>query len=231
LYGFQPWPNKRVAARAAHYSWRETRIGAGGRSAGMTDEADQRADTLDGLRAENARLSRELAMAAARIADLEFRAEIDALTDVRNRQGFERELKRSLAYIARYEASAVLLYLDLDRFKAVNDGHGHAAGDAVLRAVAATLTRHVRASDVVARLAGDEFAVLMWNADVHQAEAKGHDLERRIAELDLPAARSAGLGASAGVVPLKADLTASQILDAADRAMYARKRLRKDGER
>lgn len=190
----------------------------------MTDHPP---DTLDEIRAENARLQRELAAAAARIADLEFRAEIDALTDVRNRQGFERELKRSLAYIARYDTSAVLLYLDLDGFKAVNDGHGHAAGDAVLRAVAGTLTRHVRASDVVARLAGDEFAVLMWNADVHQAEAKGNELERRIAELDHPAARAARLGVSAGVVPLKADLTASQILDAADRAMYARKRARK----
>lgn len=194
----------------------------------MTDELDQPSATLAHLQAENARLSRELAAAEVRIAELEFRAEIDALTDVRNRQGFERELKRSLAYIARYDASAVLLYIDLDGFKAVNDGHGHTAGDAVLRAVAHTLTRHVRASDVVARLSGDEFAVLMWNADVHQAEAKAHELERCIAEVNHPAAKAAKLGASAGVVLLSADLTASQILDAADRAMYARKRERKD---
>lgn len=197
----------------------------------MTDELDQPSAPLAHLEAENARLSRELAAAEARIAELEFRAEIDALTDVRNRQGFERELKRSLAYIARYDASAVLLYIDLDGFKAVNDGHGHTAGDAVLRAVANTLTRHVRASDVVARLSGDEFAVLMWNTDVHQAEAKAHELERCIAEVDHPAAKAAKLGASAGVVLLTADLTASQILDVADRAMYARKRERKDDDR
>lgn len=222
---------RRAAARITVAVKCESDTASDAKVEAMTHEPDQPSAMLDQLRAENARLSRELAAAAARIADLEFRAEIDALTDVRNRQGFERELKRSLAYIARYDATAVLLYLDLDRFKAVNDGHGHAAGDAVLRAVAATLTRHVRASDVVARLAGDEFAVLMWNADVHQAEAKGHEFERRIAELDHPAAQAARLGASAGVVQLKPDLTASQILDVADRAMYARKRVRKDGGR
>jgi len=64
---------------------------------------------------------------------------------------------------------------------------------------------------------------------VHQAAAKAHDLECRIGELDHPAAKAARLGAAAGVVPLTADLTASQILDAADHAMYARKRERKNG--
>ncbi len=75
----------------------------------------------------------------ARIADLEARVDIDPLTDVLNRRGFERELKRSLAYVKRYGTSAALIYVDLDGFKPVNDRHGHAAGDAVLKAIAAAL--------------------------------------------------------------------------------------------
>src|SRR5437660_9578831 len=126
-------------------------------------EAPQRASAAMRLVAEVERLELELAAARARMAELEARAEIDPLTDVLNRRGFQRELKRSLAYVKRYGPSAALLYLDLDAFKAINDRHGHAAGDAVLKAVAMVINRHVRASDVVARLGGDEFAVLLWN--------------------------------------------------------------------
>ncbi|HSP49434.1 MAG TPA: GGDEF domain-containing protein [Pseudolabrys sp.] len=80
-----------------------------------------------------------------------------------NRCGFERELKRSLAYLQRYKGEVALLFIDLDGFKVVNDQYGHAAGDALLKAVARELIGHVRASDVVARLGGDEFGVLLWN--------------------------------------------------------------------
>ena len=124
------------------------------------------------LAAEVDALAAQLEASRARIADLEARVDIDPLTDVLNRRGFERELKRSLAYVKRYGTSAALIYVDLDGFKPVNDRHGHAAGDAVLKAVAAALLRHVRASDVVARIGGDEFAVLLWNVDGAAAAAK-----------------------------------------------------------
>src|SRR5215469_2155561 len=104
------------------------------------------------LAEEVRRLELELAAARARMAALEARAEIDPLTDLVNRRGLERELKRALAYLKRYGTSAVLAYLDLDGFKSINDRHGHAAGDAVLKAVAMVLTRQVRACDLVARL-------------------------------------------------------------------------------
>ena len=116
----------------------------------------------------------------ARIVDLEARIDIDPLTETLNRRGFERELKRSLAYVKRYGTSAALLYLDLDGFKPVNDRHGHAAGDAVLKAVAAALQQQVRASDVVARLGGDEFAVLLWNVSGPAAAAKAAGLEAAV---------------------------------------------------
>ncbi len=92
-----------------------------------------------GLLAEVERLQAELAAARSRMAELEAKADVDPLLDIFNRRGFERELDRSLAYVQRYGNPAALVYLDLDGFKPVNDAHGHAAGDAVLKAVAATL--------------------------------------------------------------------------------------------
>ena len=86
-----------------------------------------------GLRAEIKRLQEELILAKAKISELEERADVDPLLDIFNRRGFERELKRTLAYIDRYGTEAALVYIDLDGFKAVNDRHGHAAGDAVLQ--------------------------------------------------------------------------------------------------
>jgi len=179
-------------------------------------------------RAEVGRLKAELAEARARIAELEQRADVDPLLDILNRRGFERELKRSLAYMKRYGAAAALVYIDLDRFKAINDQHGHAAGDRLLKAVARELTGRVRASDVVGRLGGDEFGVLMWNVSAPQAAMRARELENRIEWLSLEQGPAQpGVGASAGVVMLAAELDAAGAIDAADRAMYARKRERR----
>jgi GGDEF domain-containing protein len=92
------------------------------------------------LRAEVRRLSAELAEAGKRIAELEVRADVDPLLDILNRRGFERELTRSIARVGRYGTPAALMFIDLDGFKAVNDRHGHSAGDALLKVVAAELT-------------------------------------------------------------------------------------------
>lgn len=180
------------------------------------------------LRAEIERLKTGIAKAERRIAELEALADIDPLLDIRNRRGFMRELKRSLAYVQRYGTAAALLFIDLDRFKAVNDRHGHAAGDALLKAVAAELVGHVRASDVVARLGGDEFGVVLWNASEAHAAAKARELECIVEAISVPygAARLVA-GASAGMVPLRADMHPAQVIDAADKAMYARKKERR----
>ena len=132
------------------------------------------------LIAEIERLRAEIAVAERKIRELEARADTDLLLDIRNRRGFMRELKRSLAHLQRYKGEAALLFIDLDGFKGVNDTHGHAAGDAILKAVAQKLTDHVRASDVVARLGGDEFCVLLWNLAPALAVTKAHELERLI---------------------------------------------------
>jgi len=176
------------------------------------------------LAAEVDALAAKLEASEARIADLEARVDIDPLTDTLNRRGFERELYRSLAYVKRYGTSAALLYLDLDGFKPVNDRHGHAAGDTVLQAIAASLSRHVRASDVVARIGGDEFAVLLWNVTGPAAAAKASALEAAVYTTQVRW-RSSTLvvGASAGVALLGALDTPAEVLARADAEMYARK--------
>lgn len=180
------------------------------------------------LQAEVERLRQELDEAKRRIAELEAHADVDPLLAILNRRGFERELTRSLAYAQRYGTAAALVFIDLDGFKAINDRYGHAAGDALLKAVAAQLTCRVRASDVVGRLGGDEFGVVMWNVDGAQAAAKARDLERLIEEAGVEhGTLRLAVGASAGVVSFSAVAEVAQILDAADRAMYARKRERR----
>jgi diguanylate cyclase (GGDEF)-like protein len=176
------------------------------------------------LLAEVERLAAELEASRVCISDLESRIDVDPLTETLNRRGFERELKRSLAYVKRYGANATLIYLDLDEFKPVNDRHGHAAGDAVLKAVAAALIREVRASDVVARIGGDEFAVLMWNLPDTDAVAKAVELERAVYATPVRwGASTMVVGASAGVAFVGPLDTPAEVLARADAAMYARK--------
>ena len=133
------------------------------------------------LAAELEALKEELARARARVAELESRVDEDPLTGLLNRRGFERAFERALAYVRRYGATAALLFLDLDGFKAVNDRHGHAAGDWVLGRLARLISGNVRASDVAARIGGDEIVVLLWNLHVSQAEAKARAFEELIA--------------------------------------------------
>jgi len=176
------------------------------------------------LAAEVDALAAQLQDSRARILDLEARVDVDPLTDVLNRRGFERELKRSLAYVKRYGTSAALIFIDLDGFKPVNDRHGHGAGDVVLKAIAAALVRNVRASDVVARLGGDEFAVLLWNVNGANAGAKASALEAAV--YGTPVRWNAStlvVGASAGVALLGALDAPADVIARADAAMYARK--------
>ncbi|ALK10500.1 GGDEF domain-containing protein [Blastochloris viridis] len=183
------------------------------------------------LMTEVERLEGELATARAEARALAARAEEDPLTGLANRRGFARELARTVSYVQRYGASAALFYIDLDGFKAINDRRGHAAGDAVLTAVSATLVSHVRASDRIARLGGDEFALILWNIRPDDAERKARALEEMIAAL--PAGRNeAGepeLGASVGVTMITGDDTPAVAEARADRAMYVRKNARGGG--
>jgi diguanylate cyclase (GGDEF)-like protein len=179
----------------------------------------------DDLAIEVERLRADLAFAQRRIIELEQAADIDVLLEVINRRGFERVLRRSAAYVRRYGTPAALVYLDLDYFKPLNDRYGHAVGDLMLQAVAKTLQRAVRESDVVARLGGDEFGVLLWNLSEIQAAAKARALEAAIAAtLVMHGEAALSVGVSAGFAMLGPGDEPRDIISRADMAMYARKR-------
>ncbi|WP_431859698.1 GGDEF domain-containing protein [Azospirillum sp.] len=112
-----------------------------------------------------------------RIAYLESLTMTDELTGLVNRRGFNLHLKRELAAARRAgQGGGVLVMIDLDGFKAINDTHGHLAGDSYLRQVARLLQAHVRQHDVVARLGGDEFAVLLTDTDPATGAARAAEL-------------------------------------------------------
>ena len=180
------------------------------------------------LVAEVDALKADLAAARARVAELETRVDEDPLTGLVNRRGFERALERALAFVRRYGATAALLYLDLDGFKPINDRFGHATGDWALGRVARLVGAKVRASDVVGRVGGDEFAVLLWNVTREQAEEKARAIEEMIERESFERGETRfSLGLSAGMAMLSADDTVIAVVAHADQAMYARKRERK----
>ncbi len=104
----------------------------------------------------------------------------DHLTDLVNRREFERRLGNVVQRSQRDGSRHALLFMDLDRFKEVNDGYGHAAGDAVLRQVARTLRAMVRRRDTLARLGGDEFALLLEQCDLHEGLQTARKLRERL---------------------------------------------------
>ncbi|WP_028138363.1 GGDEF domain-containing protein [Bradyrhizobium japonicum] len=169
-------------------------------------------------------LRAKLKQVQRRVAELEAAADTDFLLGIPNRRGFERELARAIAYMKRYRASGALIVLDVDRLKPINDSFGHGAGDEVLKAIVAALTRQIRASDVVGRLGGDEFALLLWNLSETDAKAKAAAFEQAIDELSFVfRGQHVTAGASAGVALLGAQSDAGRALEEADAAMYVRK--------
>ncbi|MBY0532623.1 MAG: GGDEF domain-containing protein [Xanthobacteraceae bacterium] len=180
------------------------------------------------LATEIDRLREQLSRSEARIEALEKSAHEDALTGLLNRRGFERAFAQTVAYLKRYGGSAALLYLDLDRFKPVNDKYGHAVGDVVLQEMARLLLGSVRASDLVARLGGDELALVLWNLDAAQMTAKMRALEALVesASFEVQGAKL-DVGVSIGGVMLSASDTLASALQRADAAMYARKKERR----
>jgi diguanylate cyclase (GGDEF)-like protein/PAS domain S-box-containing protein len=166
---------------------------------------------------ERKRLESELSRLATR----------DDLTGLYNRRFFEREVKQALRLLRRHGGQASVLFVDLDRFKEVNDTLGHQAGDDLLKHVALVLTGRLRESDVIARLGGDEFAVLLPMTGADGAAAIVSALEQEFIERPaLLEGRAVTARASIGVAELDAELDVDGVLRRADQAMYEVKRAR-----
>lgn len=220
-------PRKAGSSRAAKTGSAKTGPAKAGKTGGRGKGAAP-APLSDKARRQIRTLKARLAAAEARIDELQAWAETDFLLDIHNRRGFERELARAIAYMARYGTAGALVVLDVDRLKPINDTYGHAAGDVVLKGVVAALMRHVRSSDVVGRLGGDEFGVLLWNLGAADAQAKALALEEAIDRLTFVfKGRAVVAGASAGATMIGPADDAATVMERADRAMYARKAARR----
>jgi diguanylate cyclase (GGDEF)-like protein len=156
-------------------------------------------------------------------------ATMDDLTKVRNRRGFEYLAEHVLKMSRRMEESAFLYYLDLDWFKAINDNFGHAEGDLSLQEFAQALTETFRDSDVLGRIGGDEFAVLVTNTSFEGSDSALQRLSQMLARRDLRASRKYNIHYSVGVVAFDPERHAniSELMAEADQAMYEQKAQRK----
>lgn len=166
-----------------------------------------------------------LAEQTARIAYLENLTLTDELTGLRNRRGFNEQLRRTLASANRYGDQGVLVFCDLDTFKSINDNYGHHVGDFVLRQLAKVLEAEVREIDLVARLGGDEFAILMiqtnWRDGIKRAQMLSRAVNRTIVTYH---GNEIGVSASFGVEPFGPQDEESNLIARADMAMYINKR-------
>lgn len=184
-------------------------------------------DAIMTLMQEVDRFRQELDLAKSRIDHLEKLAEHDVLTPVLNRRGFVREMTRIKSFTDRYNAPATLVFFDLNNFKPVNDAFGHAAGDQVLKRVAQILVENTRDSDVVGRLGGDEFGVILVNNRADVAALKAQKLADAIAaERFTTDGKHYGVSASYGAYTFEPGDDPAQALAKADEAMYASKRQR-----
>ncbi len=183
--------------------------------------------SLQALRALSAERDR-VAESAQRLGNerqqLEHLATHDMLTGLVNRSHFDDLLRERVAACRGQAGRLSLLYIDLDRFKHVNDRHGHAIGDALLRSVAARVKAAVRASDVVGRLGGDEFGVILDQAMPERARQTADELMRRIARPFQFGQLKVEITASVGLAdyPAGGDC-AEALLATADAAMYRAK--------
>jgi diguanylate cyclase (GGDEF)-like protein len=207
-------------------------LNAGGRTIGIVelisfqsarhfDEAEmQAAEAMASLAAtglEKVRLVEQLRSAA----------DMDLVTGVHNHRYLQERLRQEVARSARSHSPFAVLMLDLDKFKPVNDRHGHADGDRVLHTIGATIKDYVRTSDIVARYGGDEFVVLMPDASPEQAAQVAQRVVAgiRARRHEMSDGSEVGVGVSGGLAVYPTDgRTSAQLLQAADAAMYSAKR-------
>jgi len=158
--------------------------------------------------------------------EMSYQATHDALTGLLNRHDFERRLQDAIDIAHRGDSTHVLCYLDLDRFKTINDSSGHQAGDAMLREAAKLLRDAVRDSDIVARIGGDEFGILLVGCPLDKARQIADDVYRAVKDFRFVwKDRIFNVGVSIGLVEIGHDSgSIEELLASADSACYVAKR-------
>lgn len=178
--------------------------------------------SADSQSGEVQRLRDEVSRLQARLRELEALANTDPLVQLANRRSFEAALEGVLSRVERYGESASMIFVDVDGLKRINDNLGHKAGDEALVAIAQILDRSVRKSDFVARLSGDEFAILMSHADELTAWNMGLRIVESAINADFAyAGQKVMLSVAVGVAQIQPGDTPEAVVSRADQAMYA----------
>ena len=182
-------------------------------------------DVLFPMSAEVQKLRAALSAAQGRVHELEGLANRDPLLDILNRRAFMEELERAAAMVERYGVQACLAFIDLNDLKKINDERGHMAGDAALKHIAGVLSANVRQTDVVGRLGGDEFGLILGHVTEALAERKAAQLAGLIGKTPVEGEDVIfSVRISYGVAAIEKGATPAQAIEHADRAMYRRKR-------
>jgi diguanylate cyclase (GGDEF)-like protein/PAS domain S-box-containing protein len=160
-----------------------------------------------------------------RVQELQQAALVDALTGVGNRRYGEMILRDRLSSLDRYGLPFGIILADIDRFKAINDKHGHAAGDAALRMVAATMRNGIRSSDAVARWGGDEFLVVLTGCPARELERQAQKMRRLVGESRIKVAKGmVKVTVSMGAVPVRPVDSSEKLVERADALLYEAKK-------
>lgn len=182
---------------------------------------------IETLMQEVERLRRDVEEMKRRNSNLEKLADEDALLPVVNRRAFVRELSRAMSFAQRYSQPSSVGYFDVNNMKTINDELGHAAGDAALLHVARSLLANIRHSDVVGRLGGDEFGVILSQIGEEAAHRKTVELAEKISAAPVEwEGKTFEVSIAHGNYTFNGAQSedASDALNAADRAMYAQKK-------
>ena len=178
----------------------------------------------EALITEISRLRAEVARLESRVEELDRLANMDSLVPVANRRGLITTLDRFIARHERHGTPAALLFVDVDGLKALNDAFGHAAGDAALIHLTEMMVASVRQTDMVARIGGDEFAVLLDHADEKSSCETAARLADRVADCEFCfEGKCLPLSIAIGFTQVQAGDTPVAVLDRADEAMYREK--------
>jgi diguanylate cyclase (GGDEF)-like protein len=164
-----------------------------------------------------------------RIAELEALATTDELTQILNRRGFETQLDHELSIARRHGVGGVMIFVDLDEFKPINDTYGHAAGDEVLKTASIILQGQIRETDYVGRLGGDEFAILLPRSNKRNGMRRAQELDKKLNNayaswngIQIP------IKASCGIHMYTSRAQLDELLASADKEMYKIKMERKE---